>query len=101
MLTTHKAQHYPFLKADEIPAFIQAVESYTGSVLVQIAAKLLMLTGVRTIELRAAEWSEFDLGHAIWKIPAERMKKAAFSPCPLGHTSAIFVKSVTNHQRQL
>ncbi|BBE79473.1 hypothetical protein MRY16398_45290 [Phytobacter sp. MRY16-398] len=33
-----------------------------------------MITGVRTIELRAALWSEFDLGNAIWEIPAERMK---------------------------
>ncbi|MFJ5337266.1 tyrosine-type recombinase/integrase [Pectobacterium sp. CHL-2024] len=83
VLTTHKAQHYPFLKADEIPTFIQAVESYTGSVLVQIATKLLMLTGVRTIELRAAEWSEFDLEHAIWEIPAERMKKRCSHLVPL------------------
>lgn len=36
--------------------------------------KLLMITGVRTIELRAALWSEFDLDNAIWEIPAERMK---------------------------
>jgi integrase len=28
-----------------------------------------MITGVRTIELRAALWSEFDLDNAIWEIP--------------------------------
>lgn len=33
-----------------------------------------MITDVRTIELRADLWSEFDLGNAIWDIPAERMK---------------------------
>lgn len=33
-----------------------------------------MITGVRTIELRAALWSEVDLDNAIWEIPAERMK---------------------------
>jgi len=33
-----------------------------------------MLTGTRTIELRAAEWAEFDLKKGIWQIPAERMK---------------------------
>jgi hypothetical protein len=27
-----------------------------------------MITGVRTIELRASLWSEFDLGNAIWEI---------------------------------
>lgn len=73
-LEVHPSNHFPFLKADEIPEFLRALESYTGSKLVQIATKLLMITGVRTIELRAALWSEFDLDNAIWEIPAERMK---------------------------
>lgn len=33
-----------------------------------------MLTGVRTIELRLAEWGEFDFERCIWEIPKERMK---------------------------
>ncbi|HEM7398594.1 tyrosine-type recombinase/integrase [Citrobacter farmeri] len=73
-LEVHQSNHFPFLKADEIPDFLLALDSYTGSRLVQIATKLLMITGVRTIELRAALWSEFDLDNAIWEIPAERMK---------------------------
>ncbi|HBS6781896.1 TPA: tyrosine-type recombinase/integrase [Klebsiella pneumoniae] len=73
-LEVHQSNHFPFLKADEIPDFLRALDSYTGSRLVQIATKLLMITGVRTIELRAASWSEFDLDNAIWEIPAERMK---------------------------
>ncbi|WP_148250890.1 tyrosine-type recombinase/integrase [Raoultella terrigena] len=73
-LEVHQSNHFPFLKADEIPEFLRALDSYTGSRLVQIATKLLMITGVRTIELRAALWSEFDLDNAIWEIPAERMK---------------------------
>ncbi|KKI43380.1 integrase [Obesumbacterium proteus] len=73
-LEVHQSNHFPFLKADEIPEFLRALESYTGSKLVQIATKLLMITGVRTIKLRAALWQEFDLDNAIWEIPAERMK---------------------------
>lgn len=73
-LEVHQSNHFPFLKADEIPDFLRALNGYTGSRLVQIATKLLMITGVRTIELRAALWSEFDLDNAIWEIPAERMK---------------------------
>lgn len=73
-LEVHQSNHFPFLKADEIPDFLRALEGYTGSTIVQIATKLLMITGVRTIELRAALWQEFDLDNAIWEIPAERMK---------------------------
>ncbi|KWZ92277.1 hypothetical protein HMPREF3212_01090 [Citrobacter freundii] len=50
----HQFNHFPFLKADEIPDFLRALEAYSGSKLVQIATKLLKITGVRTIELRAA-----------------------------------------------
>ena len=73
-LEVHQSNHFPFPKADEIPDFLRALEGYTGSKFVQIATKLLMITGVRTIELRAALWQEFDLDNAIWEIPSERMK---------------------------
>ena len=82
-LEVHQSNHFPFLKADEIPDFLCALDSYTGSRLVQIATKLLMITGVRTIELRAALWSEFDLDNAIWEIPAERMKMRRSHLVPL------------------
>lgn len=73
-LEVHQSNHFPFLKVGELPDFLRALDSYTGSRLVQIATKLLMITGLRTIELRAALWQEFDLDYAIWEIPTERMK---------------------------
>ncbi len=82
-LEVQQSNHFPFLKVDEIPDFQRALDSYTGSRLVQIATKLLMITGVRTIELRAALWSEFDLDNANWEIPAERMKMRRAHLVPL------------------
>lgn len=38
------------------------------------ALMLAPLVFVRPGELRQAEWAEFDLDAAEWKIPAERMK---------------------------
>ena len=40
-----------------------------------------MLSGVRTIELRAAEWAEFDLDKALWEIPKEQLKKTPPASC--------------------
>jgi len=62
---------------------LHALEWHTGSKLVQIATKLLMITGVRIIELRAALWQEFDLDNAIWEIPAKRMKMRRSHLVPL------------------
>lgn len=73
-MSGHESKHYPFLTVEELPDFFKALAGYTGSPLVVLAARLLILTGVRTGELRGASWSEFDLEKAVWEIPAERMK---------------------------
>ena len=73
-MSGHESKHYPFLTVEELPDFFKALAGYTGSPLVVLAARLLILTGVRTRELRGAFWSEFDLEKAVWEIPAERMK---------------------------
>lgn len=101
-LEVHKSNHFPFLKSDEIPDFLRALDSYAGSRLVQIATKLLMVTGVRTIELRAALWQEFDLDNAIWEIPAERMKMRRSHLVPLSTQALGFLnelKSMTGNYR--
>ncbi|EQC01053.1 MULTISPECIES: tyrosine-type recombinase/integrase [Photorhabdus] len=73
-LASPKVKHFPHLLADELPFFLQTLSQYRGSIITQIATKLLLLTGVRTIELRAAKWDELDLDRKIWEIPLERMK---------------------------
>lgn len=70
----HESRHYPFLNTSELPAFFDALSSYSGSMLVVLAARLLIITGLRTGELRGATWQEIDADAAVWEIPAERMK---------------------------
>lgn len=70
----HEAQHYPFLMSEELPDFFKALTSYSGSEMVVLAARTLIITGLRTGELRFGEWREVDFDKAIWEIPAERMK---------------------------
>lgn len=69
-----KATHYPHLLPDELPGFLRALSTYSGSKVTQLATRILMLTGVRTIELRQAEWKEFDFKKQLWEVPKERMK---------------------------
>jgi len=87
-LSKPKTEHFPFLTESELPAFVKALKNYEGSQVTKYATQLLMLTGVRTIELRAAEWKEFDLDNALWEIPKERMKKRRPHLVPLS-TQAI------------
>jgi integrase len=66
----------PPLSKDEIPKFLELTGSYGGYRGTVIALKLMLYTFVRTVELRKAEWVEFDLDAVEWRVPRERMKMA-------------------------
>lgn len=69
-----KIEHRKPLTREQIAAFVKALDGYAGYRTTVIALRLMLLTFVRTVELRAAKWAEFDLDRAEWRIPAERMK---------------------------
>jgi integrase len=69
-------RHNPPLSQDEIPKFLIKLDAYGGYLGTKIAVRLMLLTFIRTKELRLAEWVEFDLDAAEWRIPAIRMKMA-------------------------
>lgn len=96
-LKAPKQKHFPHLLTEQIGGFLRALSEYTGSKVTQNATRLLMLTGTRTIELCAAEWTEFDLEKGIWQIPAERMKMRRPHVVPL----SIQAKSLLEEIHQL
>lgn len=73
-LKTHVKKNYAHLKEVDLPEFIRKLEAYDGNPQTKLAAKLLMLTFVRTNELRGMAWQEIDFEKAEWRITAERMK---------------------------
>jgi integrase len=73
-LTPPKKQHFPFLTAQELPYFLTDLAGYTGSIITKTATRIIMLTGVRTQELRFARWQDIDLDKGMWNIPPEVMK---------------------------
>lgn len=78
-----KTKHAKALTSDEIKLFLKGLESYGGYRITVIALKLMLLTFVRTVELRQAKWVEFDLEKSEWRIPAERMKMGEQHLVPL------------------
>lgn len=93
-LKAPKQKHFPHLLTEQIGGFLRALSEYTGSRITQNATRLLMLTGARTIELRAAEWAEFDLEKGIWQIPAERMKMRRPHVVPLSIQTKLLLEEV-------
>ncbi|MFO9347315.1 tyrosine-type recombinase/integrase [Legionella qingyii] len=64
------------LTLDEIKQLWQFLNNGKHGVSLQItnAIKILLLTGVRTGELRVAKWKEFDFENSLWTIPAANTK---------------------------
>ena len=95
-LTPPKSVHYPHLSAHELPAFLGALAAYSGSPITRLATKILMLTGVRTVELRMAEWKEFDFDKRVWEVPVERMKMRRPHLVPLSDQVVAALREILN-----
>lgn len=73
-LKTPSKNNYAHLEASELPEFLSKLAIYDGSIQTCLAMRMLLLTFVRTGELRGAQWDEINFEKAEWRIPAERMK---------------------------
>jgi integrase len=73
---------------------LRATACYDGAPETRTALELLALTFVRPGELRAAEWSEFDLDAAVWAIPAEKMKMKRPHRVPLAPRAVTILREL-------
>ena len=85
IVKSRKVVHRPSLPKNELPLFLHSLEGYSskGRVLTKLSIKLLVLTFVRSLELRGAKWEEFNFEDKLWRIPAERMKMKVEHLVPL------------------
>lgn len=65
----------PYLTISELPQFLHQLDNYQGALQTRLGIKLLLLTGVRTGELRQATPEHFDLEAGLWNIPPEHVKQ--------------------------
>jgi integrase len=93
-LKTPVRKHQAYLKEHELPDFLETLAVYQGNIQTKVALKLLMLTFVRTSELRCAEWSEIIWDKAEWRIPAERMKTRDPHIVPLSNQSIAILEEL-------
>jgi integrase len=79
-----KGSHFPSITEPKaIGHLLRAIQGYQGSHVTRYALQLAPLVFVRPGELRQAEWCEFDLEAAEWRIPPARMKKRKLHIIPL------------------
>lgn len=59
-----------------------------------LPAKLAPIVFVRPGKLRQAQWSEFDLDVAVWRIPATRMKMKAVHLVPVSEQAVAILREL-------
>lgn len=75
-LTPHRGKHFAAITDPvKLGELMRAIRGYQGGLIVRAALQLAPLLFQRPTELRAAEWSEFDLEGALWTIQPARMKR--------------------------
>lgn len=73
--TPRPVRHNPFLLVNELPGLLRTVTNYGCAEVTRLGIRLLLLTGVRTGELRAATPDQFDLDNGIWLVPPDGVKQ--------------------------
>lgn len=94
-LTNHKVKHRAaILEPIAFGALLRAIDDSDVQPTTKAALKLLALVFSRPGELRNAEWQEFDLEKAIWRIPAGRMKMRREHQIPLSRQALEILKEL-------
>lgn len=100
-LPKNKTQHKRPLNVTEIGQLMRDLAGYERNFQTVAAFRLQWLTLARPNEVLGAQWSEFDLDGAMWRIPAERMKmrQAHLVPLPIQAVAILRkVQTVNGHR---
>lgn len=96
-LKTPVVTHRAYLREAELSDYLKKLGAYVGTPVTKLALQLLLLTFVRTTELRAANWQEIDWDKAEWRIPAERMKMREEHIVPLSKQAVVVLRELEKH----
>jgi len=73
---------------------LRDIDAYKGSFVVRTALQLQPLIFARPANLAAAEWSEFDLDAAEWRIAADKMKMKDAHIVPLSRQAVALLRDI-------
>ena len=88
-------RHHQALHFSDVASALARVDGHPriGRV-VQLAIRFAVLTAARQAEVRRATWEEFDLGSAVWTVPAAHMKRGRTHRVPLSSGALAVLEEV-------
>lgn len=94
LVTPTVTHHAAMIDPKQVGELLCAIDGYSGNAITRLAVQITPHVMARPGELRMAEWSEFDLDGAVWKIPAERMKMRRPHEVPLSRQVIAHLKEL-------
>ena len=88
-------EHRRALPYAQVPEALALVRESTADISTKLAFEFLVLTASRSVEVRAAEWSEVDWEAATWEVPAARMKARRPHRVPLSGRAMEILKEAS------
>lgn len=97
---TKEKHHASITDPKKIGELLRDLYDYQGAYLTRQALKLAPLLFVRPGELRTAEWEDFDLETAEWRLPAAKMKMRGLHIVPLSRQAVEILRELQLHTDQ-
>lgn len=91
-----KSRPHAHVSPAELPELLRAIDSYGGSLQMQRACSLLLLTTFRPGELRKATWDEIDFQNALWNKADTDMKMKLVHVVPLATQALALLTTMKN-----
>jgi integrase len=84
--------HHAAMNYAELPAFMTNLQARQATA--ALALEFAILTAARSGEVLGARWEEIDLDHAVWVVPAARMKAGREHRVPLSRRALNIAKAM-------
>lgn len=76
-------KHHRSLPFQDVASAIGKIQNSDASISTKLALEILILTALRSGEVRNGTWDEIDIENKVWTVPSERMKKRKEHKVPL------------------
>lgn len=86
--------HAAITEPTDLGPLLRAIDGYRGTHVVRCALQLAPLVFLRPVELRTAEWAEFDISASRWNIPAAKMKMRQPHVVPLSRQALAILEEL-------
>lgn len=96
-----KSEHFAACPHTEVYGALQSIRNSAAGDSVRAAFEFIILTAVRSGEVRGAKWSEINFENKKWVIPAERMKAGKEHEIPLSPRAIEILKAQVGKHAEL